>query len=72
MIVRDGHLRLVKSKGRFDLVIRNLPGDLRYIPIESSAHILIIAKDKCSFRIEAAGDDIPSVLSGKFHCLLWL
>ena len=72
MIVRIGYLRVVESKGCFDLVIRNLPGDLGYVPIESSAHVLIIAENKCSFQIEAAGDDIPSILSREFHCLLRL
>ena len=72
MIVKDSHLRLVKSKGRFDLVKRNLPGDLGYVPIESSAHVLIIAENKCLFKIEAAGDDITSILSRKFHGLLRL
>ena len=66
------HLRLGKSKGCFDLVKRNLPGDLGCVPIESSAHVLIIAENKCAFEIETTGDDIPSILSRKFHGLLRL
>ena len=72
MIVKDSHLRLVKSKGCFDLVKRNQPGDLGCVPVERSAHVLIIAENKCPFEIEAAGDDIPSILSRKFYGLLWL
>lgn len=72
MIVKDSHLRLVKSKGRFDLVKRNLPRDLGCVPIESSAHVLIIAENKCPFEIETAGDNIPSILSRKFYGLLRL
>ena len=70
MIIRNSHLRLVKSKGRFDLVKRNLPGDLGCVPIERSAHVLIIAENKRPFEIEAAGDDISSILSRKFYGLL--
>lgn len=70
MIIKDSHLRLVKSKGRFDLVKRNQPGDLGCVPVERSAHVLIIAENKCPFEIEAAGDDISSILSRKFYSLL--
>lgn len=69
MIVKNSHLRLVKSKGRFNLVKRNLPGDLGRVPIESSAHVLIIAENKCPFEVEATGDDISSILSRKFYGL---
>ena len=72
MIVRDVRLRLVESKGSFDLIICNLPGDLGYISIESSSHVLIITENECSFQIEATGDDITSVLPREFHCLFWL
>ena len=70
VIVKDSHLRLVKSKSRFGLVKRNQPGDLRYVPVERSTHVVIIAENKCPFEIEAAGDDIPSILFRKFHGLL--
>ena len=72
MIIEDSHLRLVKSKGRFGLVKRNLPGDLGYVPIEGSTHVLIIAENKSLFEIEAAGNDITSILSRKFYGLLRL
>lgn len=70
--VKDSHLRLVESKSRFGLVKCDLPGDLGYVPIERSAHVLIIAENKCPFEIEAAGDDITSILFRKFYGLLWL
>ena len=72
MIVKDCHSRLVKSKGRFGLVKRNQPRYLGYVPIERSTHVLIIAENKRPFEIEAAGNDIPSILSRKFYGLLRL
>jgi hypothetical protein len=72
MIFKDNHLRLVKPKSRFDLIKRNQPGDLGCVPIERSAHVLIIAENKCPFEIETAGDDIPSILSRKFYGLFRL
>ena len=54
--------RVVKAKGRFSLGDRDLAGNLRYVPVELSSDVVIIAEDERLLQLETDSDNVFGVL----------
>lgn len=64
--------RIIEAKCSLCLIVRDLAGDLRYIPIECSADKVEITEDERLLEIKSNSDDISSILSGERAGLLCL
>lgn len=64
--------RVVESKGGFCLVDGYLTGDLRDIPIEGTANVVIVAENEGLLDVKSDSYDIPRIPSCKFVGLLGL
>ena len=64
--------RVVESKRGFCLVDGYLTGDLRDIPIEGTANVVIVAENEGLLDVKSDGYDISRVPSCKFVGLLGL
>jgi hypothetical protein len=63
------HVRIVESKGRLGLIIRDLPTYPRHILVERAANLIVVGEDERLLKIKADGYNILCVLDGESFCL---